>query len=104
VALADGKVVGIVRGCDFHCTGSERPIDETVGHDGERTADDRQAQRLPNQAPVSIVVGMHRDRRVSEHGLRTSGGHHDATATLGLWISDLVELAHRLCMLDLEIR
>jgi hypothetical protein len=47
VALADGEVVGVVRGRDLDGAGAELGLRPVVGEDGNLAADERQRRFLP---------------------------------------------------------
>lgn len=74
VPQAEFEVVGVVRGCDLHCAGTEFGVDVVVGDDRDLAAGDRVVERGADQVPVALVLGVHRDRGIAEHGLHPGGG------------------------------
>ena len=82
VALADGEVVGIVRGRDFDGAGAEFAADPGIDHDGNLAIHQRQAQLFAVEMQVALVLGMNGDGRVAEHGFRARGGDGDELAGL----------------------
>ena len=77
VPHADLEVVGVVSGSDFDCAGAEFGIDVGVGDHDDLPVLERVRQGAPHQIAVALVVGMHGDRGVAEHGFDSGGGHHD---------------------------
>ncbi len=71
VALADLVVVEVVGRRDLHAAAAEGRIDVIVGDDRDLAPGQRQAQGLAHEVPVALVLGVHRDRDVAEHGLRS---------------------------------
>jgi hypothetical protein len=52
-------------------------IDVGIGDDDDLAVQERVRQRLADQRAVAVVIGMHRDGGVAEHGFQPGGGHHD---------------------------
>ncbi len=85
MALPAVVVVGVVPRRHLHAAGAEFALHEhVVGHDGDGAPHQRQQdvagmsrrlalRRAPNQMLVALVVGMHRDGRVGEHGFGSRG-------------------------------
>ncbi len=71
------EVVEVVRGRDLHRAGAFLRIGVFIGDDGDAPADQRQDRVPADEMPVALVVGMHRDRDVAEHGLRPRGRDGD---------------------------
>ena len=102
------------RGHLYHA-GAEVPVHEVVGDDGDAPAGERQLGLPAHQAPVALVGGVHRYRRVAQHRLGSGGGDGEVKASvgkladglgsggdrilggsahlLGEWIADVPELA-----------
>ena len=72
VALADLEVVEVVGRRDLHRAGALLRIGIVVADDRDAAADQRQHRGLADQVLEALVVGMHRDRGVAEHGLRAA--------------------------------
>ena len=74
VSLADGVVVEVVRGGDFHAAGAEVHFDVFVGNDGDDALGQRHVYHFAKQVAVAVVIGMHGKRAVGEDGFRAGGG------------------------------
>jgi hypothetical protein len=103
VALADGEVVGVVSGRDFHGAGAELGVGVVVEDDGNLAADERQAERFAVEGGVARVVRIHSDGSVAEHGLGARGGDDDGAGVVAEWVADFPELAVMLFVNDLEV-
>ena len=82
MALAEGEVVGIVRGRDFDRAGAEVAADPLVENDGNLAVHQRQAQLLAVQMQVALVFRMNGDGDVAEHGLGARGGDGEKLASI----------------------
>ncbi len=101
---ADLEVVRVVGGGDFDCAGPEFGVDVVVGHDNELPVEKRMRQSLADEMAVALVIGMHRDRGVTEHRLDPGGGHHDVRfAVVERAVAERHQLALDLFVLDLEV-
>ncbi len=103
VALAGLKVVGIVRGRDFHDAGAEFGIGQVVENDGNFAIHQRQHHGLAVQSEVARVFRIHRDGGVAQHGLRPRGRHDEITVRAHHRIANMPQMSGGLLMLDLEI-
>ena len=65
------KVVGVVSRCDLHGTGSEFFVYIVVRHNGDLPVCQRKQTFLSYDVFVSLVIRMHSDGCISQHGLRT---------------------------------
>ena len=102
--LADLEIVEVVRRRDLHRARALLGVGIFVGDDRDAAADQRQNDILADQMPVALVVGMHRHRRVAEHGLGPGGGDDDELAGPALdRVTQVPEMALGLDLLDLEI-
>ena len=70
MALAEREVIGIVRGRDFDCAGTELAADPLIEHDGNFAIQERQAQLFAVEMEVALVFGVNGDGRIAEHGFR----------------------------------
>ena len=77
VPLAHLEIVEVVRGRDLHRARALLGVGIFVGDDRDAAADQRQDHVLADQMLVALVVGMHGDRGVAEHGLGPRGGDDD---------------------------
>ena len=87
VAAADLEIVEVVRRRDLDRAGALLRIGVFVGDDRNAAADQRQDRVLADQVLVALVVGMHRDRGVAEHGLGPRGRDRDE-AVAGIFRAD----------------
>ena len=74
VSLADGVVVKVVRGGDFHAAGAEVHFDVFISDDGDNALSQRHVHHFAEQVAVAFVIRMHGKRTVSKDGFRAGGG------------------------------
>ena len=109
VALADGEVVGVVRGRDLDRAGAELGLRPLVGQDGDfavgAAVDGAQWQRddLADEGGVACVGRVHRYGGVAKHGLGPRGGNDDGAGAVGKRVADVVELVDAVFVRDLEV-
>ena len=77
MALADLEIVEVVGRRDLDRAGAFLGVGIFVGDDRDAPADQRQDHVLADQMLVALVVGMHGDGGVAEHGLGPGGGDDD---------------------------
>ncbi len=73
VALAQSKIVGVVRRGHLDGAGAEVAADPFIENDGNLTGDERQAEFFPAQMKVALVFRMNGYGYVAEHGLGAGG-------------------------------
>jgi hypothetical protein len=109
VALADGEVVGVVRGRYLDGAGAELGLRPVVGEDGNlarrssRNTAEGQRDQLADEGLVAFVVRINRYGNVAEHGLGPRGGDDNRPAAVGERIADVVELAQAVLVRDFEV-
>ncbi len=103
VAPPDFEVVRVMTGSDLYRPGAEGRIHIPVRYHRDLPIHQGQDHRPPHQGPVTRILRMHRYGRVSEHGLRAGGRHHDPALTPGQGIADKSKGGFRLGMLDLNV-
>src|ERR1700761_8194603 len=109
MALADGEVIGVVRGWDFNGSSAERGFGPVVGEDGDFSvgvavdSGEGDADFFADECGVAFVGGIDGYGGVAEHGLGACGGYGDETATVREWVADVVELAGALFVFDFEV-
>ncbi len=104
VAAADLEIVEVVRRRDLDRAGALLRIGIFVGDDRDAAADQRQDRVLADEMAVALVVGMHRNRGVAQHGLRPRGRDRDERVGQPLnRIVEVPEVALRLDLLHLEV-
>ena len=83
VALADGKIVRVVRRRDLDAPGAELLVHICVGDDHELARrKEGMHQLLADQVRVSRVLGVHSDGHVAQHRLETSSGDSQKFVTV----------------------
>ena len=100
---ADLEVVEVVGRRDLHRAGALLRIGIVVADDLDAAADQRQHRGLADQVLEALVVRMHRDRGVAEHGFRPRGRDHDELVRSLDRILDVPEIALDLDLLHFEI-
>ncbi|RMQ40687.1 hypothetical protein ALQ05_101874 [Pseudomonas amygdali pv. mori] len=83
VAFADFIVVEVMRRGDFHAAGAEFRVAVVVRDDRDAAAYQRQFDELADQCLVALVLWVHRNGGVTEHGFRASGGNDQVIQTFG---------------------
>ena len=93
VALADGEVVGIVRGRHLHRAGAELGLRPVVGEDGDLAATSGRISILADERGVALIAGIYSDGGITEHGLRARGGDDDAAASIHELVANVKQVA-----------
>src|SRR6185437_11587935 len=75
--FADFEIVEVVRRRDLHRARSLLGVGILVGDDGDFSPDQWQSHVLADQFLVALIIGMHRHRGVTEHGLRPRRRHEN---------------------------
>ncbi len=101
VALADLEVVRVVGGGDFDCASTEFGVDVLVGDDRDVPASEWQLDLTADEVAVAVVVGMHGDGGVTEHGFSAGGGDHDRV--LAVAVTDRDQFTVEFLVVDLDI-
>ena len=85
-ALGDLIVVEVMRAGDLHRARAEIRVGILVGDDRDQAAvlfrPDRDLAQLADNRFVALVIRMHRDRAIAQHGLRARGGDGDIVPRL----------------------
>src|SRR5262245_20232981 len=103
VPAPDLEIVEVVRGRDLHRAGAFFWIGVFVGDHWNTPTDQRQDRRLANQMLEPLVLRVHRDGDVAQHGLGPRGGDDDEFARAFDRIYDVPELALGLDLLHFEV-
>ena len=77
VTPADLEIVEVMRRRDLHRAGALLRIGIFIGDDWNTPADQRQDPRACRRDAVALILGMHRDRGIAEHGFRPRGRDGD---------------------------
>ena len=91
VALADGVVVGVVRGRDLDHAGAEFAVHVGIGDHGDFPVAQRQLHVLADQRAVALVFRMHHHRHVTQQGFRAGGRHREVTRAIHQRVGDVPE-------------
>ena len=81
VAAADLEVVEVVRRRDLDRAGALLRIGIFIGDDRDATSDQREDRLLPHEMAIALVVRMHSNRGIAQHGLRPRGRDGDERIT-----------------------
>ena len=82
MALAEGKVVGVVRRSYLHRAGAKVAADPLVENDRNLAADQRQTQSLAVQVQIALVFRMNSNSYVAQHRFRTRGCNRQKLASI----------------------
>src|SRR4051794_26840069 len=104
LALANGEVVGVVGGGDFHGSGAELGLGPIIGEDGDFAVGASvytghgDADFFDDEGGVAGVGGVYGYGGVAEHGLGAGCGYGDVGCSIGQGavgegVADVVELA-----------
>ena len=93
VLAAELKVRRVVGRRDLHRPGAEFPVHHVIGDDRQAPPDERQDCMAADQVTVPLVLGVHGDGGIAEHGLRARGGDFDIRSGLGVLGSGFPALA-----------
>ena len=91
--LAHLEVVGVVGGRDLHRASAELHLAVFVAHDGDLPVHQGQDHRLADDGLIPLVLGVHRDGCIAQHGLGSGGGHGDGIGLVGSVVADMPEMA-----------
>ncbi len=103
MAAADLEVVEVVRRRDLHRPGTLFRIGVDIADDRNAPADQRQNRVLADEMLETLVVRMHRDGGIAEHGLRPRRRHDDECVAAFDRIFDVPEVTFDLDLLHLEV-
>jgi hypothetical protein len=82
VTQADLVIVEIVCWGDLHTTRSELRIDVVIADDRNGSIGQRQSQLLADEMPIALIIRMHGDGGIAEHGLWTCRRHDQMATTI----------------------
>ena len=81
--LAHLEIVRVVRRRHLDRAGTELGVHELIGDDGDGAVKQRQPEGFSDKLAVAVIVGVHRDGRIAQHGLRACRGHRDVIRAFG---------------------
>ena len=104
VTLAHLEIVEVVRGRYLDGARALLGVRIFVGDDRNAPADQRQDHVLADEMFVALIVGVHGDGAVAEHGLGPRGGDDDVGAVAAFdRIAEMPEMPFGLDRLDFEV-
>ncbi len=83
VALADLIVVEVMSRGDFYAAGAKFEVDVVVGDDRDQAVHQRQHDVAADEVLVALVLGVHRDCGVAQHGFRPGGRYDQVILAIG---------------------
>ncbi len=91
-------------GRHLHGAGTEAELHVVIRHDGQAAPDERQDGMLADKVPIALILRIHGDAGVAQHGFGTRGG--DDKLLLGVLdrITDIPEGAWNILIFDLRVR
>ena len=103
VTLTYQEVIGVVRGGDLYATGTKADLHIVIGNNGDLSANHGQNEGLADEVLHILILGVHGNGGITEHGLGTGGGNlHEAVLALD-GILDMPEVAGLILVLDLGV-
>ena len=103
VTLPNREVIGVMSWCDLDAASAELLLHVIVGNDRDLTTRKRQIQGLTNQMGVALIAGVHRHRRVAEHGFWARCGHFEMALTTAERIAEMPEITIHFLHLHLQV-
>ncbi len=104
MAIADIPVVGIVGGGHLHHTGTEFLIHVGIGHDLDGPFGQGESNLPADVGIIAVVIGIHRQGGITEHGLRPGGGYFQISRSVRQRIGVVVHFTGKLLVIHLIIR
>ena len=94
VTLPDLKVRTVVRRCNLQHTRAESHVDRSIANDRNLFAREGAPNVFTNQMLVTLVVGVHRHRRIARDGFRTCcGNFEEGVRKFGDFVTHLIDEA-----------
>ena len=103
MSLTHFKVIRVVRRSDLHCSCTELFVHIVIRHDRNLTPHERQDHIFPDDILVSLIVRVHRDGSIPEHGLRTCGRDLEEPVRAHDRIFDVPEMSFLLLVLYFRV-
>ncbi len=103
VAPTDFIVIAIMGRGDLEGAGAEILFDLMIEYHRDNPVGEGQADALAGQGAVALIVGMDRNRGITEHRFRPGRRHHHVAGTVGIRVANMVELALGLLVFDLVV-
>ena len=102
-ALADFKVIKVMRRCDFHRTRPFFRVGIFIRHNRDKPPDNRQYDIFTNKVFVALIVRMHGNAGIAQHGFGARGGDGNVTTPIFQRIIEMPKVAIGLALLDFEV-
>src|SRR5712692_10015020 len=99
----DLEVVRVMRRRDLDRAGTEFAIHRRVRDYRDFAPDQRQPHRFPNHPTITLVIGIHRDRGVTEHRLRPRRRNCYRARSVNQRIADIPKAALHIFVIDFEV-
>ena len=103
MALADFKVVEVVRRRDLHAAGTEFTVDVFVGNHRNQAVGERKLEHLSDKVLVALVFGVNGNGLVTEKRFRTGRCNDDAFSAVSGRIADLPKVARSFLAFDFKV-
>ena len=101
VPLGHLVIVEVVCAGDLHAAGAELGLDIGIGNNRNTPIAQRQVDETTHQMLVTLVVRMHGQRAIGQHGLRAGGGDGHAVEAIDRTIAEgVADVPHRTIALD----
>jgi hypothetical protein len=103
VATADLEIGGIVRRSHLHRTGPEAGVHRVIGHNGNEPIHQRKPDLEADEPAVALVLRMHGNGGVAQHGLGPGGGDRQVATAIGQRVPQVPEVTVDLLLLRLLV-
>ncbi len=103
MALADFVVIEIVRRRYLDAAGAELGLDVVVGNNRDLSADDGEFDFLAHEVTVALVVGVHGDGAVAQHGFGAGRRDDKMAVAVSQRIAEMPEFAGFVLRQHLEV-
>ena len=105
MSTSDFKIIEVMGRRDLNRTRSLLRIGMLICHDGDQAPDKRQDDVFADQVFVALIICVHGDSCVAQHGLRPCGRNHNISALFALnRVAEVPQAALNLFLFDLKIR
>ena len=84
--------------------GAELHLHRSVGDDRDLAIEERQKDRPANSVAIALIIGVHRDRSVAEHGLGAGRSNAGVAGAVGIRIEECPQIAVAVFIFDFIIR
>ena len=99
----DLKVVGVMRGGDFHHAGAEIGFHIIVCHNGNFAPHQRQNQRFAHDIPIALIIRVYRHGGIAQQRLRAGGGKFQIPAPVLERVAQMPEVPRFFLIFHLRV-